>query len=189
MAVKRGKSEAAPMKLTVEEWPTTRLIEYARNPRKNDDQVDRMCAAIREFGFRIPIVAKSDGLVVDGHLRLKAARKLGLEVVPVALADDLTDAQIKAFRLLANKSAEWASWDMELLQLEVQDLAGDGFDLGLIGFDEAELAQFFETAPDVEPPEDFPEKDETLEIEHECPKCGYRWSGGKVTDRHGDEPE
>ena len=64
--------------LQVETWPIERLIEYARNPRKNDDQVDRMVAAIREFGFRIPIVAKSDGLVVDGHLRLKAARKLGL---------------------------------------------------------------------------------------------------------------
>src|SRR5471032_3175205 len=97
--------------LRIEEWPTERLVEYARNPRKNDEQVDRMVAAIREFGFRIPIVAKSDGLVVDGHLRLKAARKLGLTTVPVALADGLTDAQIKAFRLLANRSANWASWD------------------------------------------------------------------------------
>jgi ParB-like chromosome segregation protein Spo0J len=59
--------------LTVEQWPLDRLVEYARNPRKNDDHIDRMCAAIREFGFRIPIVAKSDGTVIDGHLRLKAA--------------------------------------------------------------------------------------------------------------------
>jgi ParB-like chromosome segregation protein Spo0J len=70
-----------------------------------------MAAAIREFGFRIPIVAKSDGSVVDGHLRLKAARKLGLTEVPVALADELTDAQIKAFRLIANRSATWAEWE------------------------------------------------------------------------------
>ena len=59
--------------LTVESWPVTRLIPYARNPRKNDEAVDRMCAAIREFGFRIPVVARSDGTVIDGHLRLKAA--------------------------------------------------------------------------------------------------------------------
>ena len=70
-----------------------------------------MASAIKEFGFRIPIVAKSDGGVVDGHLRLKAARKLGLADVPVALADELTDTQIKAFRLLANRSASWAEWD------------------------------------------------------------------------------
>ena len=70
------------------------LIEYARNPRKNDFVVDRMVSCIKEFGFRIPIVAKSDGTVVDGHLRLKAARKLGLEEVPVVIADDLSEAQI-----------------------------------------------------------------------------------------------
>ena len=64
-------------KLTVEQWPVARLIPYAGNPRKNDAAVDRMCGAIREFGFRIPIVARSDGWVVDGHLRLKAARGSG----------------------------------------------------------------------------------------------------------------
>ena len=102
--------------LKVEQWPIDRPIEYARNSRKNDAKVDQMAAAIREFGFRIPIVAKSDGSVVDGHLRLKAARKLGLTEVPVALADELTDAQIKAFRLIG------AEWDNELLALELGDL-------------------------------------------------------------------
>jgi len=125
--------------LQVETWPIERLVEYARNPRKNDDQVDRMVGAIREFGFRIPIVAKSDGLVVDGHLRLKAARKLGLAEVPVALADELTETQIKAFRLLANKSANWAQWDEELLRLELTDLRAMGADMGLVGFGEDEL--------------------------------------------------
>lgn len=81
------------MDLKVEQWPIDRLIPYARNPRKNDAQVDRMCAAILEFGFRIPIVARSDGSIVDGHLRLKAARKMGLKDVPVALADELSDCQ------------------------------------------------------------------------------------------------
>ena len=79
------------MDLIVEMWPVERLVPYARNPRKNDEQVGKMAASIREFGFRIPIVAKSDGSVVDGHLRLKAALMLGLSEVPVALVDDLTD--------------------------------------------------------------------------------------------------
>ncbi|MDE2030564.1 MAG: ParB N-terminal domain-containing protein, partial [Alphaproteobacteria bacterium] len=125
--------------LTVENWPLERLIPYARNPRKNDVVVDKMASAIQEFGFRIPIVARSDGSVVDGHLRLKAAQKLGLTEVPVALADDLTEAQIKAFRLLANRSANWAEWDNELLALEFKDLQELGYDLGLTGFDANEL--------------------------------------------------
>jgi ParB-like chromosome segregation protein Spo0J len=106
--------------LKLEHWAPERLVGYARNPRKNDAVVDRMAEAIREFGFRIPIVAKSDGSVVDGHLRLKAAQALGLDSVPVVLADDLSEAQIKAFRLLANRSATWAEWDNELLALQGQ---------------------------------------------------------------------
>ena len=78
---------------TIEEWPVDKLIEYARNPRKNDHAVDRVASAIREFGFRVPILAKSDGSLIDGHLRLKAARKLGMDTVPVLLADDMTDVQ------------------------------------------------------------------------------------------------
>ena len=125
--------------LKVEHWPVERLVPYARNPRRNDEQIDKMCAAIREFGFRIPIVAKSDGTVVDGHLRLKAAYKLGLKEVPVALADELTDTQVKAFRLLANQSANWAKWDTELLNLELNDLTLVDYDIGIIGFDEEDL--------------------------------------------------
>ena len=113
--------------LIVEMWPVARLIPYARNPRRNDVAVGRMCGAIREFGFRIPVVARSDGTVVDGHLRLKAAQQLGLDEVPVALADDLSEAQIKAFRLLANRSAAWAEWDDALLTLELQDLEKFGY--------------------------------------------------------------
>ncbi len=135
------------MMLTVEAWPVTRLIPYARNPRRNDEAVDRMCAAIREFGFRIPVVARSDGTVIDGHLRLKAAQRLGLPEVPVALADDLSEAQIKAFRLLANRSASWAEWDDELLALELKDLQDAGYDHGLTGFDAGELRNLMEDGP------------------------------------------
>jgi DNA modification methylase len=126
--------------LQLEQWPLSRLIAYARNPRKNDHVVDQMVSVIKEFGFRIPIIAKSTGEVVDGHLRLKAAKQLSLETVPVLLADDLSPEQIKAFRLLANRSATWADWDNELLGLELAELKDAGFDLDLTGFGDEELA-------------------------------------------------
>ncbi len=129
----------APSELTLEQWPIKRLIDYARNPRKNDHAVEQMAAVITEFGFRIPVVARSTGEIVDGHLRLKAARRLGLTTVPVVLADELTDAQIKAFRLLANRSATWAGWDDALLALELEDLKLAEFDLALTGFDATEI--------------------------------------------------
>ena len=130
-------------KLKVETWPIDRLVPYVRNPRKNDEVVGKMVAAIREFGFRIPVVAKSDGTIVDGHLRLKAAIKLGLKEIPVALADELTDAQVKAFRLLANQSANWAKWDNDLLKLELGDLKATDYDLALTGFDNRVLDELF----------------------------------------------
>ena len=95
-------------------WPIDKLAEYEKNPRQNDHAVDQVAAAIKEYGFRVPVVAKSDGTVVDGHLRLKAARALGLSEVPIVLADDLTDAQVKAFRISVNRMAELADWDFDL---------------------------------------------------------------------------
>lgn len=123
-------------KLRVEQWPTSRLIEYPNNPRDNDHAIPRMAASIREFGFRIPIAATPEGLIVDGHLRLKAARHLGLETVPVALVDDLTAEKIKAFRLTANYSAVWAEWNPGLLEVELNDLERLGFDVSPFGLDE-----------------------------------------------------
>jgi len=132
----------------LESWPTDSLIEYARNPRKNDHAVDRVAAAIREFGFRVPILAKSDKTIVDGHLRLKAAKKLGLEEVPVLLCDDMTDIQVRAFRLSVNKVSEFADWDDEMLRVELDALGEDGFDLELTGFslDEVQALSFDDEA-------------------------------------------
>jgi ParB-like chromosome segregation protein Spo0J len=154
-------------------WQTDSLIEYARNPRKNDQAVDRVAAAIREFGFRVPIVAKSDGTIVDGHLRLKAAKKLGMAEVPILLADDMTEAQIKAFRISVNKMAELAEWDNELLKLEFDDLAELGFDLELTGFDLSEIA-VLNTEPDFMPgTEDDQGKLDQLDPKWcSCPHCG-----------------
>jgi len=112
----------------IEYWPIDRLVFYARNRRKNDAAVDRMCSSIREFGFKVPVLARSNGEVVDGHLRIKAALKLGswpggnTTCIPVILCDEWTPAQVKAFRLMVNRSVTWADWDEELLALELQEL-------------------------------------------------------------------
>jgi DNA modification methylase len=123
------------------------LIPYERNPRKNDHVVERMCRSIREFGFRIPILATSRGDIVDGHLRWKAARQLKLDSVPVILCDDWTAEQIRAFRLLVNRSATWAEWDMERLQEELATLQQSDFNIHLTGFDEAELQRLLGPKP------------------------------------------
>jgi hypothetical protein len=131
--------------LDLQVWPIDRLVSYARNPRKNDAAVDRMCGSIDQFGFKIPVLARSDGEVIDGHLRLKAARKLGswpggdITGIPVILCDEWTDAQVRAFRLMVNRSVTWADWDEDLLAAELQELAAAGFDLNLTGFDSREI--------------------------------------------------
>ena len=137
--------ETAAQHQQIQIWPIDRFVLYVRNPRKNDAAVDRMCASIREFGFKIPVLARSDSTVVDGHLRLKAARKLGswpggdTSGIPVILCDEWTPAQVKAFRLLVNRSARWADFDEELLALELQELNEAEFDLSLTGFDPKEI--------------------------------------------------
>jgi ParB-like chromosome segregation protein Spo0J len=140
-----------PLPLPTERWPLSRFVEYKWNPRKNDAAVDRMCASIREFGFKIPCLVRRDGELVDGHLRLKAARKLGLKEIPVILCSEWTRAQVKAFRLLVNRSATWAGWDLELLALELRELEHAECDLSLTGFDSAELDRLLksEAAPPV----------------------------------------
>jgi len=125
----------------IQAWPIERLVDYPRNPRKNDSAVDRMCGSIREFGFKIPCLVRSDGEVVDGHLRLKAARKLGIIEIPVILCDEWTPAQVKAFRLMVNRSVSWAEWDEELLSQELLALKDLDFDLNLTGFEDEELAR------------------------------------------------
>ena len=168
--------------MEVEYWDIEKLIPYARNPRKNDEAVPKMAGLIREFGFKVPIVIRSDGEVIDGHLRLKAARQLGMEKVPVVLADEWTPAQVKAFRLAVNRSAEWAEWDDELLKLELDDLKLEDFDLDLIGFEEFQ----FEDAP----AEGLTDPDEVPEApEQPVSKQGDIWLLGKHRLMCGDSTD
>ena len=129
------------------------ITPYEHNPRKNDDAVDAVAASIKEFGFKVPIVVDKDGIIVAGHTRLKAAKKLGMEQVPCIVADDLTDEQIKAFRLVDNKVAELADWDFSELETELADI---DMDMAQFGFDDFDIDANTDIVEDEapEPPEE-----------------------------------
>lgn len=114
------------------------LIPYANNPRKKQ-AIDKVASSIKEFGWQQPIVVDEEMVIVVGHTRYQAAQKLGLDKVPVQIATGLTDAQIKAYRLLDNRANQDALWDDDMLKIEVQDIDKMDIDLALTGFDEKEL--------------------------------------------------
>lgn len=126
------------------------LIPYEKNPRKNDQSVDKVANSIKEFGFKVPIVVDKNNIIVCGHTRYKAAKKLKLAVVPCVVADDLTDEQIKAYRLADNKVGEDSEWDIDLLGEELDDIFN--IDMSEFGFDLTE------------------EEEETEVIEYEVPE-------------------
>lgn len=109
-------------KLNIEYIKTGELIPYVNNPRNNENAIDVVAGSIKEFGFKNPIIVDKDNVIIAGHTRLLASRKLGLEEVPVIRAEDLTEQQIKAFRIADNKTSEFAEWDHELLGLELKDI-------------------------------------------------------------------
>jgi len=126
----------------LEHWPIERLLPYIRNARTHsEEQIAQIAASIAEFGFTAPILAGSDGVIVAGHGRLAAARKLALATVPVVVLEHLTPTQRRALVIADNKIAENAGWDDELLRLELADLQEANFDLALTGFDADELLE------------------------------------------------
>ncbi len=139
---------------------TIDLIEYENNPRNNDEAVNAVANSIKEFGFKVPIVITSDNTIIAGHTRLKASRLLGLDEVPCIIADDLTEEQIKAFRLADNKTAELATWNFEALEEELMNI-----DLDMLQFGFEDL---YSDIPDNATDDDFdvfdelPEEPETL---------------------------
>ena len=162
------------------------LIPYANNPRLNDNAVDAVAASIKEFGFKVPIVVDGENVIINGHTRLKAAHKLGLKQVPVIVADDLTPAQAKAFRLADNKTAELAQWDMGKLDIELDSIAD--IDLGDFGFDlnlgsETHVVDSGVSTGDGEPANDSKEFDlddfDDDNFAHQCPRCGFRFNDGE----------
>ena len=142
------------------------LKPYEKNPRKNDDAVQYVANSIKEFGFRVPIVIDSDNTIVCGHTRWKASKLLKMETVPCVIADDLTEEQIKAFRVADNKTSEKSGWDFALLDTELAEI--ETIDMTLLGFDEAKNSE------PIDLDDEEPKTDRATKIVH-CPKCGFAY--------------
>ena len=152
-----------------------KVIPYANNPRNNDGEaVDRVAASIAEYGFKNPIIIDKDNVIVAGHTRLNAAKKLNLAKVPIIRADDLTPAQVKAFRLAENRVSEYATWNNELLSIELEGLQDLEFDLDLTGFEQWELDNLLNPVSDDDLQDFFIDKEEKPKEPKKvtCPHCG-----------------
>lgn len=161
------------------------LIPYENNPRHNEDAVKFVKASIQQFGFKVPIVIDPDNTIIAGHTRVLAVKELGMATVPCVVADDLTEEQIKAFRLADNKVSEASGWDWDKLDQELMALSGLDIDMSSFGFDvdsaleaatsddNGAIDSFFEVAPDTPEPES--EKHEAKSSDKKtvtCPHCG-----------------
>jgi len=129
--------------MNIQNLSLTDIRPYARNPRTNDEAVKNVAASIREFGFLVPLVIDANHEIVAGHTRYKAAQSLGLKSVPCVIADELTDEQIRAFRLADNKVGEMAQWDMDLLPLELADISLPMADFGFEVISDEDFSENF----------------------------------------------
>lgn len=148
------------------------IFPYENNPRNNEKAVDAVAASIQAFGFLVPIVVDAEGIIVAGHTRYLAAQKLGIDKVPCVSADDLTEEQVKAFRLADNKTAELAVWDLPLLEEELEDI-GDTMDMSEFGFNLG-VSDIYE--PDDTSREIDLDEYSDDEFMYECPECGFRFN-------------
>ena len=121
--------------MQIETVALNKIIPYIRNPRKNENAVEKVASSIKEFGFRQPIVVDAENVIIAGHTRFEAAKRLGLDLVPVHVADGLTEQQVKAYRIADNRVGQEAEWDYDLLKLELEELDNPE----MTGFDEDEL--------------------------------------------------
>ena len=147
--------------MNIQEMEITKIIPYINNPRKNLN-IDKVASSIKEFGFQQPIVVDEENIIIVGHTRFEAAKKLGLEKVPVTIAK-LSKNQAKAYRIADNRLNQDASWDTKLLNLEFNDLIGDNYNLDHLGFTNDELDNLFlkdEKGSEEElNPDDFPDEE------------------------------
>lgn len=133
--------------MEVKEWQIDKVKPYDKNPRNNDDAVEATANSIKEFGWQQPIVVDKDGVIIVGHTRLKAAKKLNMDQVPVTVAENLTDEQVKAYRLADNKTGELADWESKMLNEELDEILN--IDMEQFGF-EPEEDEEIEEEPEVE---------------------------------------
>lgn len=132
------------MKLQVEYLDIDRLIPYENNPRINENAVDKVADSIKEFGFKNPIIIDSDNVIVAGHTRMLSAKKLGLKEVPIIRVGDLTENQIRAFRIADNKTTEFAEWDIGSLKIELEELMDSEVDILTTAFTQVEIDGMFD---------------------------------------------
>src|ERR1700694_3560935 len=157
--------------LCISAWPIDKVIPFARNARKIPaSAVDKVAASIKEFGWRQSIVVDRESVIICGHTRLLAARKLGLDQVPVHVAENLTPAQVKAYRLMDNRSHQETDWDLELLGPELAEIRGFDFDLSLTGFDEREIDELL-----ADPDADYRANSVPDVPEHHASQLGDVW--------------
>ena len=155
--------------MIITEMKLDELREYENNPRNNENAVAAVAASIKEFGFKVPIVIDTDGVIIAGHTRAKAAAQLGMQTVPCIIADDLTEEQIRAFRLADNKTGELAGWDFEKLEAELAQLSDmDMSEFGFVMSDDVNIDDFFEEAEE----SDDEEEEEKEKQRVQCPHCG-----------------
>ena len=154
--------------MQIESVALNKIIPYIRNPRKNDNAVEKVASSIQEFGFRQPIVVDSKNVIIAGHTRFEAAKRLGLDVVPIHVADGLTEQQAKAYRIADNRVSQEAEWDYDLLKLELEEIESPE----LTGFEEFEISDILKEI-NFEP--SFENEQQRLdELEPkmvECPHC------------------
>lgn len=162
---------------TVVNIKLSEIIQYENNPRNNDAAVDKVAESIKEFGFKVPIIVDKDNIIIAGHTRYKAAVKLNLETVPVIKADDLTEQQVKAFRIMDNKSSEFATWNYEVLLQELEELRLEDYDLDLTGFDLNEFEQLEDkyNPKEIQEDDDFDIEEQLENIEEPKSKKGDIW--------------
>ena len=155
--------------LKVKNIPVEEIKIYENNPRRiNDDAIKAVLASIKEFGFKVPVILDRNNVIVAGHTRVLAAQKLGLSEIPCIVADDLTPEQIRAFRLVDNKTAELTGWDFEKLDLELEEIDFDMSDFGFeIGGEDVDTGAFFTEAEAVAKPEKSSSPHVVI-----CPSCG-----------------
>ena len=148
--------------------PIEEIREYDGNARKNEKAVEAVAKSIQAYGFKNPIIVDRNKVIIAGHTRLKAAKVIGMEKVPVIKADDLTEEQVKAFRLADNKTAELSEWDFGKLELELDRIDYDSW-LWKYFSDEETETKTFDAEINLS---DFSDE----EFEYECPCCGFRFN-------------
>lgn len=165
--------------MKVENKPIDSIKPYENNPRDNDDAINAVANSIHEFGWQQPLVVDKDNVIIAGHTRYKAAQSLGLKEVPVVVASNLSDQQVKAYRLADNKTAELADWDTKKLDEELQDILD--IDMTDFGFDEdIEFDPADDVDTRIDEPTDIDEDDDLIEVK--CPKCGEVFKVNDLSD-------